>query len=409
MEVQWARVDGKVRSQRIRSCNPLCHPIHTSHDLEFHHNSKRLKTFSEEINGRNLEVGSQSVLQALTPPLPLNWSAPAPFCEEQAPSRTLDFKASGPPVSSQYLPHLDQLQLRHLLSSLGDFDDGYDPYEACVRKYAAIALNNWNSYHKTYLVFVETGPSVLGYTSAARYLHLNFKAKNNDPSDDSVQTFFIEVTITNKNVFSVGRACCLGLSTSLPVEVSTLGCTFCSSHDIHHPWNFTGYHNGREDHAETLLSQIKKLKEFLLKSKEEGFSPRFSHPGIKYLSEGYKVTSPILQIMALNLFNSGKKGTNFELVKCGPVGICHIAPGFINHLNFKAKNKDDPGAPVETFFAEVVNGRKYVFALFCVRLDPSNSISPEKFEVHGCAYCKRSSRVYHPQCPGYLTGRECVC
>ncbi|CAO2825942.1 unnamed protein product [Amaranthus hypochondriacus] len=56
--------------------------------------------------------------------------------------------------------------------------------------------------------------------------------------------------------------------------------------------------------------------------------------------------------------------------------------------------------------AEVVYGSSYFFARFCVLLDPSNSISPEKVEVHGCNYCNRSSRVYHARCGGYLTGRE---
>ncbi|CAO2825951.1 unnamed protein product [Amaranthus hypochondriacus] len=404
MEVQWARVDGKVRSKRIRCCNPLRHPIHTSHDLEFDHISKRLKPLSEEINGRNLKVGSQSVLQALPPPLPHDCSAPTPFREEQVPSRTLDFKASGPLVSSQYLPHLGQLQLRNLLSSFGDFDDENDPYEACIKKYAAIALNKYNSCHKTSFVFVGTGPSVLGYTSAACYLHLNFKAKKNDPSDYSVWTF-TEVIITNRNV-SVGFTRCLGLSTSLPVEASTVGCAFCSSHDIHHGLNFFGYHNGREDDAKTLLSQTKELREFIRKCKEEGFSPRFSHPGTKYSSERYEDSPFTLSTMALNLFNSGKKGTNFELVKPGPEMQSLGVSGILTHLNFKAKNKDDPGAPVETFFAEVVYGSSYVFARFCVLLDPSNSISPEKVEVHGCNYCNRSSRVYHARCGGYLTGRE---
>jgi hypothetical protein len=41
-----------------------------------------------------------------------------PFSEEQVPSRTLVFKASGPLVSSQYLPHLGQLQLRLSFSFL---------------------------------------------------------------------------------------------------------------------------------------------------------------------------------------------------------------------------------------------------------------------------------------------------
>lgn len=105
--------------------------------------------------------------------------------------------------------------VRNLLSSFGDFDDENDPSEACIKKYAAIALNKYNSCHKTSFVFVGTGPSVLGYTSAACYLHLNFKAKKNDPSDYSVWTFFTEVIITNRNV-SVGFTRCLGLSTSLP-------------------------------------------------------------------------------------------------------------------------------------------------------------------------------------------------
>jgi hypothetical protein len=49
------------------------------------------------------------------------------------------------------------------------------------------------------------------------------------------------------------------------VEASTVGCAFCSSHDIHHGLNFFGYHNGREDDAKTLLSQTKELREFIRK------------------------------------------------------------------------------------------------------------------------------------------------
>ena len=75
--------------------------------------------------------------------------------------------------------------------------------------------------------------------------------------------------------------------------------------------------------------------------------------------------------MAVNI-----QGTNFEFVKPGPNMKSHGKSGILTHLNFKAKNKDDPGAPVETSFAEVVNGSCHVFARICVCLDPSNSISP---------------------------------
>lgn len=49
------------------------------------------------------------------------------------------------------------------------------------------------------------------------------------------------------------------------------------------------------------------------------------------------------------------QGTNFELVRIvSPPSVIGLRIGFVRHLNFEAKNKDDSDALVQTFFAEVI-------------------------------------------------------
>ncbi|XP_074301210.1 uncharacterized protein LOC141632568 [Silene latifolia] len=94
---------------------------------------------------------------------------------------------------------------------------------------------------------------------------------------------------------------------------------------------------------------------------------------------------------ALEYLNNKDGGKKYEFVQQGPyVSTIHD----FRHLNFQAKEKDCPDAPVETFFAQIRFGPdKRVDC--CVSLGPCNELPHwRKANLGGCKLCK--SLVNHP-------------
>ncbi|KAL2929640.1 Sugar fermentation stimulation protein-like protein [Bienertia sinuspersici] len=212
------------------------------------------------------------------------------------------------------------------------------------------------------LELVEAGPLAVGYGVKGRIMHMNFKAKRKEKP--VVETYFVELTITNRDAVIVNRVAYLGPSDSLPEIADTSACLYCCSHnDIHHPDTFLHpIRCGREQHLATLTYQVKKLYDFIVKGERQvGFSPRFSHPGVKYISKNSRWKKQLLGIthkgrdltehanLALSLFN-GLEGKNFVLVKIGRYsGVRFSRLGAVIHCNLEAVNKDDPDAQLQTF------------------------------------------------------------
>ncbi|XP_074301199.1 uncharacterized protein LOC141632556 [Silene latifolia] len=94
---------------------------------------------------------------------------------------------------------------------------------------------------------------------------------------------------------------------------------------------------------------------------------------------------------ALEYINNKDGGKKYEFVQQGPyVATIH----HFRHLNFQAKEKDRPDAPVETLFAQIRFGPdKRVDC--CVSLGPSNELPHwRKANLGGCKLC--SGMVNHP-------------
>ncbi|KNA14962.1 hypothetical protein SOVF_102600 [Spinacia oleracea] len=200
----------------------------------------------------------------------------------------------------------------------------------------------------------------------------------------------------------------MGTSDILPEKADTHGCLYCCSRDIHHPADICSFRSGGEPHFDTLCSKLKEFNKYLEKGilrkrkDKEDLSLRFPDLGLEYRGNN-TCTDMIARnaSVALRLFN-GEKGSNFELVKIGRFEIVVLGFGFLQHMNFEAKNKDDPDAEVMTFFAEVIRRARYFFVDFCQCLGPS-FLLPDEAELKGCCYCKC---IHHPPGPGYLIGRE---
>ncbi|XP_074301195.1 uncharacterized protein LOC141632550 [Silene latifolia] len=95
---------------------------------------------------------------------------------------------------------------------------------------------------------------------------------------------------------------------------------------------------------------------------------------------------------ALEYFNDKDGGKKYELVEHGPTMATNPA---IWHLNFKAKEKDCPDAPVETFFAQMKYFRGMEDVVCCVSLGPSHELPHwRKAELGGCKLCK--GIINHP-------------
>ncbi|KAL2898367.1 Ribose-phosphate pyrophosphokinase [Bienertia sinuspersici] len=268
------------------------------------------------------------------------------------------------------------------------------------------------------LELVEAGPLALGHGVKGRIVHMNFKAKRKEKS--VVETYFAELTITNRDAVVVNRVANLGSTDSLPEIADTDACLYCCSHNnIHHPDSYLHpFRCGRERHLATLTYQVKQLHDFITKGEQlVGFNPRFSHPGVKYISKHSRWKKQLSEILepedrdltehanlALSLFN-GLEGKNFVLVKIGDYEELRFTRlGTVIHFNFEAVNQDYPGDLVQTFFAEVICTTEFLFADFCKCLGPS-VLLPGEVALHGCLIC---SLIHHPPGLGYLTGQEYV-
>lgn len=292
-----------------------------------------------------------------------------------------------------------------LTSRLGVNDnpdvDDEEESEDSFKNYAALALNRYGENHE----LVEIGPVAVGEIAQGRVLHFNIKAKaqNQDEPPNAVEkTFFCELIKTNAKDVNLVSLRCLGESSQLPEKAKTFGCIYCSDKNIHHPdENYShSYHTGREKHREFVFSKIISLRKQIRDCEESQVKPSFTHPGVMYFGSPFSNSPSQYATAALRLFNSNKNA-NWEFVKHRCWG--HSAPifiGLITHINFDAKNLDDPDAGVSTFFAEVIRNRTFLFAASCERLEP------EKAEHHGCSHCPH--RVLHPPGPGYMNGRGYV-
>ncbi|KMT17120.1 hypothetical protein BVRB_2g041740 [Beta vulgaris subsp. vulgaris] len=302
---------------------------------------------------------------------------------------------------SKYLR--DHKEFCDLLSKSGD-EDSEEGAEASKKRYATIALSSCDDENYE---LVETGPLAVAYTPTGRILHFNFKAKDIDEPSAAVETFFGELIETNTNDFTVENVICLGSSDSLPAKPETHGCLYCGSRAIHHPESPMCFRRGGEYHWEFLCSVVPKIRDYIKEGKRnkdgKKFIPRFLHPGIQLVDKlDACSTDKTYATVALRVFNA-KEGTNFELVATGCVRQAFTSICFVLHMNFKAKDRNDPNAPVLTFFAEVIISFPIWFADFCKCLGPSDSL-PDEADIRGCCYCQSS--VHHPPGPGYLTGRS---
>lgn len=98
---------------------------------------------------------------------------------------------------------------------------------------------------------------------------------------------------------------------------------------------------------------------------------------------------------ALDSYNKGLQLPRYILVETLGMEGCALACGIVYHLNFKARPKDNPDAPREHFFAEVVincRGLK-VKETHCYIMGTE---SPEPATV-GRKACKLCRKIYHPR------------
>ncbi|XP_074286204.1 uncharacterized protein LOC141611537 [Silene latifolia] len=108
---------------------------------------------------------------------------------------------------------------------------------------------------------------------------------------------------------------------------------------------------------------------------------------------------------ALEYLNNLDGGKRYEYVEPGPIGAAIITGGPILHINFKAKEKDCPGAKVETFFAQLRLVKTYPVVDCCVSLGPSQALPHwENAYLGGCRFCRNA--VHHPaeKCEKLLMG-----
>lgn len=88
--------------------------------------------------------------------------------------------------------------------------------------------------------------------------------------------------------------------------------------------------------------------------------------------EDIEARSDKYAIIALSKHNK-KYSSNFELVESGPLGSGCCSKGRVLHLNFKAKNKDEPDAAVQSFFSElIVTNRTVVYPDRVVLIGPAD-------------------------------------
>ncbi|VFR00415.1 unnamed protein product [Cuscuta campestris] len=98
---------------------------------------------------------------------------------------------------------------------------------------------------------------------------------------------------------------------------------------------------------------------------------------------------------SLNWYNKGRQQRGqlprYILVKTMKMQAFALKCGFVHHLNFKARPKDEPAAPPELFFAERVVSWHGVIDTRCYSLGTN---SPETGGGEECNLCYR---IYHPR------------
>ncbi|XP_021865495.2 uncharacterized protein [Spinacia oleracea] len=94
-------------------------------------------------------------------------------------------------------------------------------------------------------------------------------------------------------------------------------------------------------------------------------------------------------------FYKKKTGQNLELVDPGYKGQGFLKEGLVRHINFEAKNKDDPNASELQFFAELTTTRISNHRVdLCISLGPTVKL-PEYADTRGCCICYPGV-IYHP-------------
>ncbi|RAL42346.1 hypothetical protein DM860_012129 [Cuscuta australis] len=97
---------------------------------------------------------------------------------------------------------------------------------------------------------------------------------------------------------------------------------------------------------------------------------------------------------SLNWYNKGRQQRGlprYVLVKTMKMQAFALKCGFVHHLNFKARPKDEPAAPPELFFAERVVSWHGVIDTRCYSLGTN---SPETGGGEECNLCYK---IYHPR------------
>uniref|UniRef100_A0A803L895 DUF3615 domain-containing protein n=1 Tax=Chenopodium quinoa TaxID=63459 RepID=A0A803L895_CHEQI len=295
--------------------------------------------------------------------------------------------------------------------------------EASRLKYANIALNEYNADGDDYEL-VELGPLALGsidddgfklqepgplapgsgsIPKGCLILHLNFKAKHNNEPHAVVETFFSELIKINEDDVRVVTVRCLGPTNLLPEKPATYGCLYCYLRNIHHPDDPLSFLRGGKYRFNFLFSVVPKISKYVRDGEKQHFIPLSFHPEVQFIHKFDKIESTSAAV-ALRMLNKKEKW-NLELVKISAFGRVTLSIGFFLHINFEAKDKNNPDAPVQMFFAEVIFRNPTFFCDFCNCLESSTSSTDEA--DNGCTYCEGLPvPVHHPPGPGYMVGRE---
>ncbi|XP_074301187.1 uncharacterized protein LOC141632544 [Silene latifolia] len=113
---------------------------------------------------------------------------------------------------------------------------------------------------------------------------------------------------------------------------------------------------------------------------------------IWFTSENLALSSRLKAQAALKYLNEQVGGKRYELVEHGPAMARY---GSFRHVNFKAKEKDCPDAPVETFFAQMRNYGQGSRVDCCISLGPSHELPHwRKADLGGCELC--NGVIHHP-------------
>ncbi|VFR00416.1 unnamed protein product [Cuscuta campestris] len=97
---------------------------------------------------------------------------------------------------------------------------------------------------------------------------------------------------------------------------------------------------------------------------------------------------------SLNWYNKGRQQLGlprYVLVKTMKLQAFALKCGFVHHLNFKARPKDDPAAPPELFFAERVVSWHGSIDTRCY------SLGTDSPKTGGGEECNLCYKIYHPR------------